>query len=214
MGECDGQGGDSDEDGVCDDVDNCPNVANADQADLDGDGIGDACDTDRDGDGIDNDVDACPDENPTTDVDGDGCEDETCEKDIDNDGICDDVDEDIPCVEATSGGSQTINLDSGGIPSINLYDDGDTGTPASAALAYAESTVTGELLVEVGLLESIAPNADIEEYYVMISQGGASSTAGPSRGNFGDSVELTLDLTGFDTSLDIEIEAYVIYCDE
>src|SRR6185369_13593204 len=36
--------GDTDLDGVCDDVDNCPTVANADQSDLDGDGQGDACD--------------------------------------------------------------------------------------------------------------------------------------------------------------------------
>ena len=41
---CDGNGGDSDGDGVCNNVDNCPNNANANQADSDGDGIGDACD--------------------------------------------------------------------------------------------------------------------------------------------------------------------------
>jgi hypothetical protein len=37
--------GDSDGDGVCSDVDNCPDVSNSDQLDIDGDGIGDACDT-------------------------------------------------------------------------------------------------------------------------------------------------------------------------
>ena len=37
-------GTDTDGDGVCDDVDNCPTVANPDQGDLDADGIGDACD--------------------------------------------------------------------------------------------------------------------------------------------------------------------------
>jgi Tol biopolymer transport system component len=52
---------DADGDGICAGVgfaspmirdrDNCPVVANADQADLDGDGIGNACDTDADGDG-------------------------------------------------------------------------------------------------------------------------------------------------------------------
>jgi hypothetical protein len=36
---------DTDEDGVLDDVDNCPAVANADQIDTDQDGLGDACDT-------------------------------------------------------------------------------------------------------------------------------------------------------------------------
>jgi hypothetical protein len=35
---------DSDGDGICDAVDNCPAVANADQSNLDGDLLGDACD--------------------------------------------------------------------------------------------------------------------------------------------------------------------------
>ena len=36
---------DEDDDGIADDDDNCINDANSDQADSDGDGVGDACET-------------------------------------------------------------------------------------------------------------------------------------------------------------------------
>ena len=43
---------DVDNDGVPDAQDNCPSVANADQADMDHDGLGNACDPDANGDGV------------------------------------------------------------------------------------------------------------------------------------------------------------------
>ncbi len=46
---------DQDGDGIPDDVDICPNVADTHQGDLDRDGLGDACDSDDDGDGMDDD---------------------------------------------------------------------------------------------------------------------------------------------------------------
>lgn len=49
---------DADEDGVPDDDDNCPDVANPDQEDWDSDGVGDAC-SDADEDGVFDDVDNC-----------------------------------------------------------------------------------------------------------------------------------------------------------
>lgn len=89
---------DNDGDGFVDQQDNCPDMANPTQTDLDGDGIGDACDLDKDGDGIDVPVDQCPhDINPwqsdlSNDYDQDGCLDATMDEDDDGDGVDDAVD--------------------------------------------------------------------------------------------------------------------------
>ncbi|MDC3357494.1 thrombospondin type 3 repeat-containing protein [Pseudomonadales bacterium] len=64
---------DGDEDGVTNDLDNCQDVANANQADLDQDGKGDVCDADIDGDGVSNEDDVFPkDPTETQDSDNDG----------------------------------------------------------------------------------------------------------------------------------------------
>ena len=81
-------GSDKDGDGIIDDNDNCPDTANSDQADIDGDGTGDVCDDDRDGDGIANAEDNCPDVSNAdqADADGDGTGD-VCDDDRDGDDI-------------------------------------------------------------------------------------------------------------------------------
>ncbi len=68
---------DADNDTVINSVDNCPNDANANQADADGDGLGDVCDSDDDNDGNPDVTDNC--DTAAEDVDGiddgDGCPD-------------------------------------------------------------------------------------------------------------------------------------------
>ena len=89
---------DADGDGVGDDVDNCPFVANAAQANHDGDAQGDLCDLDDDNDAVLDIDDDCALGNlswlssSATDHDMDGCADLTEDNDDDNDGMSDDVD--------------------------------------------------------------------------------------------------------------------------
>ncbi len=98
---CNNGATDSDADGLCDAIDNCPNTPNADQANWDGDSLGDVCD-DSDGDGL---YDAtefdigCPNVlDPDSDDDGltDGAEvslgTDACDPDTDDDGVWDDED--------------------------------------------------------------------------------------------------------------------------
>ena len=89
---CD-DGYDGDLDGIPDLVDNCPFNDNADQLDVDGDGVGDDCDDDADGDDILNLADNCPLlANPgQEDADEDGVGD-ACFRNFDGDAASDEFD--------------------------------------------------------------------------------------------------------------------------
>ena len=112
--------GDSDGDGVCDDVDAC--AGEDDTVDSDGDGVADGCDAcpldatdDSDGDGVCDSDDACAGHDDTVDGDADGVADgcDACPLDAtddsDGDGACDSDD-------ICPGGDDLVDSDLDGTP--------------------------------------------------------------------------------------------------
>ncbi|MEW5797318.1 MAG: thrombospondin type 3 repeat-containing protein, partial [Candidatus Zixiibacteriota bacterium] len=112
---------DDDGDTVADATDNCPTVANTDQADLDNDGIGDLCDDDDDGDTVADATDNCP------------AVANTDQADLDNDGIgdlCDDDDDGDTVADATDNCPAVANTDQADLDNDgvgDLCDDDDDG---------------------------------------------------------------------------------------
>lgn len=132
--------GDRDGDGTYDDLDNCPDSANQDQADLDEDGIGDVCDSDRDGDGYENAAETQAGSDPDDDAsvpqdgDGDGVLDhqDNCplhanadQSDLDGDGAGDACDADRDGDGFTDADEQAAGSDPTDRDSVPADSDGD-----------------------------------------------------------------------------------------
>ena len=123
---------DVDADGVLDDADNCPFIANAQQGNYDGDSFGDACDQDDDNDGIEDDSDLCMAGKKDwvsaafNDHDMDGCHDTIEDLDDDNDGLTD-TDDSCPMgeIDWTSGTQTDYDRDGCRDLGEDLDDDDD-----------------------------------------------------------------------------------------
>ncbi len=112
---------DLDDDLVQDQLDNCPTIANPDQANVDGDALGDACDDDDDGDGLLDGADNCP-RNANADqldTDGDAVGD-ACDDDDDGDGLLDGADN---CPRTSNADQANLDGDALG----DVCDDDDDG---------------------------------------------------------------------------------------
>ena len=133
---------DTDSDTVLDYLDNCPNDANTDQSDIDGDTIGDVCDDDIDGDGVLNAGDAFPtDANETTDSDADGIGDNSdiCPEDSDVSQADTDSDGQGDACDADIDGDGVLN----NIETALGFDPADASDGAAAAAAALEAINNG-----------------------------------------------------------------------
>ncbi|MEM9131761.1 MAG: thrombospondin type 3 repeat-containing protein [Actinomycetota bacterium] len=131
---------DTDGDGLVSADDNCPDVANADQANTDGDDDGDACDLDDDEDAVEDAVDNCPlivnADQADDDADGigDACDDFP---DKDADGI---IDTEDPCIEDPDD----VDTDGDGV--VDKCDATPRGlVPIAASASVARVTVLNTL---------------------------------------------------------------------
>ena len=142
---------DSDGDGINDTIDNCPSILNIDQANLDNDLFGDACDDDIDNDGVLNEADQFPnDGTESTDTDSDliGDNADNClndsnnnQSDIDSDGVGDVCD-----IDTDGDGVSDALEESLGFDANDPSDGADAGLAVIDALNGGDEAVTVPML--------------------------------------------------------------------
>ena len=163
-------------------VDNCPTASNADQADLDNDGIGDACDTDVDADGICNDVAAREAEAPgCTGVDNCPRVRNPDQLDDNNNGVgnvCDGFVASVDEVEPNDTSAQVLGF---AIVNAPLVVNGDI---AAAGADYPDLDVYRLVMPRAGTLAlTLSGVGDLDAFIgtdLAVSLGGANTMAAQS----------------------------------
>jgi YD repeat-containing protein len=142
---------DTDGDGIPDSRDNCPAVPNPDQADLDADRLGDACDPDIDGDGVPNAEDAFPlDSREWVDTDADGIG-NNADPDDDNDGVLDA--DDLDPLDPAVGG---VRLS---VAKTDTPDPVRAGSKLTYTIDYANDGASKLTATDAKLTETYDPKA-------------------------------------------------------
>lgn len=146
--------GDTDSDGKPNDIDNCKDIANADQADDDTDGTGNVCDNcpdlanadqaDADGDGVGDVCDECPNDATKTEPGVCGCGVADADSDGDGELDCEDGCPDDPNKTAPGPcGCGVAEADSDGDGTVNCQDacpsDPDKTAPGTCGCGIADT---------------------------------------------------------------------------